>query len=113
MEKIIEKGRKRTSTAASATEKSDTRIRNLFEKYANSELFDHDFNKMTSTERIKFVQEMAPYFLEKAKFENIERYDIDEKMYNIIKTMLTDYDKDGTVKVYRGDIKDVSEWYPL
>lgn len=109
MEKIIEKGRKRTGALDSTSEKSEDRINKMFESYANSELFEHDFNKMNSTARIKFVQEMAPYFLKKPKFENIEHYDMTEKEYNWWKKDYKDFFTD--VKVYRGDLKDVSENY--
>lgn len=109
--KII--GDSRTGTATT-TETSEERIKKMFDSYANSELFEHDFDKMKPTERIKFVQEMAPYFLKKPKFENVEIYDVVERDLEKYKQFYGDYyDKWlSNKKVYRGPIEDIAIYNP-
>ncbi len=48
---------------------SNKRLKKMFDSYVNSKLFEHDFDKLNSTERIKFIQEMSSYFIQKKGLE--------------------------------------------
>ncbi len=92
MEGKKEKGIRRQGTSDSTPKKFGENVKELLYSYSESDLMEKDFNNLKPSERVKFLHDMAQYYMSKVNTEPVKKEDHPYyTMYDALRAAFPDF----------------------